>query len=202
MKKFVSLVMLLALASFASAVVNTVDFTTPNANVTAGQVVPITIVADMTVKILGVNIGETKVSAAPDVTAGAVGTIHAGFTSVASAGLLCDGSTAAPARYVLIDRINGVVDTTTSSEIAVGQALYSFNVTIPGTAAVGDTFTIDDITGVPVFHPGPGYGTNCTGAGGNVVLSDVGALTLTVVPEPATIALLGMGGLLLLRRRK
>jgi hypothetical protein len=200
MKKFVSLVMLLVLGSFASAA--TVDFTTANKNVLPNQVVPITIVADFTVKQLGVNIGETKVSAAADLTAGAVGTIHTGFTSIASPGLLCDGLTPAPARYLLIDRINGVVDTTQDPEIAAGQALYSFNVTVPAAAAVGDTFTIDDFTGNPVFHAGPPYGTVCAGAGGTVSLNNVGALTLTVIPEPATITLLGLGGLLLMRRRK
>ena len=196
MRKFGCLILVLALASMANAL--TVSVTSSSGlDVVAGETVTISVTADFTVATMGFNLGETKVSAAPYAT-GSNATIHTGFTTLGSIGIQCNGLTPAPARFVIYDRINGVVNTTTSPEIAAGQILYSFDLTIPGAALVGDTFTVDDLLGAPVFTMGPPYGTSVAGTAGTVLA--LPSLTLTV-PEPATIALLGLGGLLLRRRR-
>ena len=56
-----------------------------------------------------------------------------------------------------------------------------FNANITATGIVGDTFTVDVLDGV------------------NYAVLDT--VTVTIVPEPATIALLGLGGLLLRKRK-
>ena len=76
--------------------------------------------------------------------------------------------------------------------------LYTYSYDIPGSAVVGSiiTFTVGDISEYSYFSsisymPGP------------ATLSTTGMeFTATVIPEPMTIALLGLGGLFLVRRRR
>ena len=110
----------------------------------------------------------------------AVGTYNAGFSS---------GSVGA----VVVNpvEIQGVAgDIGGGSTIAAGQVLYDFTLTA---GAKNNTITIDSFAGM---SGGPPLYT--THNGGDVVAS---TLTLNIVPEPATIVLLGLGGLLLRRRR-
>ena len=76
--------------------------------------------------------------------------------------------------------------------------LYTYSYDIPLGAIVGDTitFTVGDI-------PAYSYFSSISYMPGPATLSTTGTeFTATVTPEPMTIALLGLGGLFLLRRRK
>ena len=78
--------------------------------------------------------------------------------------------------------------------------LYGYSYDIPSDAALGSTitFTVGDI-------PGMGYLSDIVymveGASAEMSLTGM-EFTANVIPEPMTIALLGLGGLFLLRRRK
>jgi hypothetical protein len=196
MKNFVYLALVLALAPLASATTVSLVLDGGGTSVTAGSTVTINVVADWAVSDNAVfNLKQSTTSAAGNATALAVGTLNAGFDLTNLPGNLCN--VVSGARFILIDRINGVI-AGGSPAITAGDPLYSFDLVIPGAATVGDMFTIDDATGSPVVNPGPDYGTGIHG-GGDV--TDIQPLTLTVVPEPMTIILLGLGTLFLRRRR-
>jgi hypothetical protein len=76
---------------------------------------------------------------------------------------------------------------------AAGEVLYNFEYT-PDTLG---PVTIDDI----LVGGDPPYMTQVMFDDYTMDM-DAGALNLNIIPEPATIALLGLGGLALLRRRK
>ena len=105
---------------------------------------------------------------------GAVGTVNATFTSQ-GAGTITGGS------------LRDVYGSGTGS-VAAGTALYDFTILSGGT--VDDVITIVTATGgIP-----PKY-TQLN----SVDVTD--SMTITIVPEPMTIALLGLGGLFLRRRK-
>jgi hypothetical protein len=166
--------------------------------VTAGSTVTIDLIADFDVRSGGFNIKQSTTSSAGDATAVGVGTLHSGFDQTADNGNLCN--VLSGTRFILIDRINGEA-ATASPDILAGQILYSFDLLIPSLASVGDQFTIDDAFGSPVVNGSDPYATAIYGPGGEA-LNDITSLTLTVIPEPATVALLGFGSLCLFRKRK
>ena len=197
MDKLASLILVVVLTSLANAATVSLELDGGGTTVTAGSTVTINITADWDVSDnAGFNLKQSTTSAAGNATAVAVGTLNAGFDSVViNPGTLVN--TQSGTRFILIDRINGVIDSV-SPAITAGVPLYSFDLLIPAGAVLNDTFTIDDAFGAPVVTPGPDYSTGIHG-GGDV--SDIGALTLTVVPEPTTMALLGFGCVFLVRRR-
>jgi hypothetical protein len=196
MKKLVCLALVLALAPLASATTVSLVLDGGGTTVTAGSTVTINVVADWAVSDNAVfNLKQSTTSAAGDATALAVGTLNAGFDLTNLPGSLANAD--AGTRFILIDRINGIIDSG-SPAITAGDALYSFDLVIPAGAIIGDTFTIDDAFGTPVVTDGPPYGTGIHG-GGDVI--DMEPLILTAVPEPVTIASLGLGALFLSRRR-
>ena len=197
MNKLASLTLVVVLTSLANAATVSLELDGGGTTVTAGDTVTINITADWDVTDnAGFNLKQSTTSAAGNATAVAVGTLNAGFDLTAFEGNLIN--TQSGTRFILIDRISGVIDSG-SPAIAAGDPLYSFNLLIPAGAVLNDAFTIDDAFGLPVESAGPPeYSTGIHG-GGDV--SDIGSLTLTVVPEPTTIALLGFGCLFLVRRR-
>jgi hypothetical protein len=166
--------------------------------VTAGSTVTIDLIADFDVRSGVFNIQQSTTSSAGDATAVGVGVLHSGFDQIADNGNLCN--VLSGTRFILIDRINGEA-ATASPDILAGQILYSFDLLIPSLASAGDQFTIDDPFGSPVVNGADPYATAIYGAGGES-LTDITSLTLTVIPEPATVALLAFGSLCLFRKRK
>jgi hypothetical protein len=198
MRKLLIFMLVLGMASLANAAILTVESSGSSAvNALKGATVSVDIVTDTAVNVnLSATLMQSTTSAAGNATAAALGTLDAGFNSINFAGNLQNANTVAPARFILIDRINGVISTG-SPAVAAGS-LYNFNLSIPGTAALGDTFTVDFATGTPTIGGGmPPYGLLQDGA----APTGTTALVITI-PEPATIALLGLGGLVLLRKRK
>jgi hypothetical protein len=198
MKKVLVLVLVLAMATAANAL--TVDIQhdgSSSVTATAGDTITVTIKADTAADSYALSLGSTTTSTAGDATATALGTLTAGFDSINNAGTLRNGMTNYQgARYILIDRINGSV-LLESPSVAAGTTLYSFDLKIPDLASNGDTFTVDAAVGFGVFSPPPaGYGHQVNGLN-----PDTTNLLLITVPEPMTIALLGLGGLFLRRRK-
>ena len=72
--------------------------------------------------------------------------------------------------------------------VATGTVLYSFQATVNGTGQIA-----------PEFQGGDLYYDINNPTGTNYGLTGIG---MVIIPEPMTIALLGLGGLFLVRRRK
>ncbi|MHC4645110.1 MAG: PEP-CTERM sorting domain-containing protein [Planctomycetota bacterium] len=81
--------------------------------------------------------------------------------------------------------------------VPAGQALFSFEL-LPNEPE-STIITIDDVTD---YSASPPLSTAIVSPDYSVYLTDVTLLAIHVIPEPATIALFGLGGLWLLRRRK
>ena len=205
MRKLLIFMFVFGLVSSANAVTITFDASAEPActhgydrDVTPGDVVTIEITSDTAVTTgYLVSITESTTSTAGDATA-ALGALHTGFNFNPSNGNLRNATTnygAGTARLMLIDRISGGINEAPS--IAAGQVLYSFALTIPSEAVFCDTFTITAAVGFPAISPPPAGYTHALDAGA-VTTTDV---VLHVVPEPMTIVLLGLGGLLLRRRK-
>ena len=193
MKKVLVLTLVLAMASLASAVVTTtsqgyyfeMEITTPSVALTAatGDIVSVEIfagtsgVSEMLDTVL--NVSEVASISALSVTAGNPWS----FLNVSN------GMTASGSGY------NVNVDGTLTAAITAGNSIYSFNF-IAG--PVG-TVTVDATGGS--WHGFP------AAAGADDAWYSSGALyglpyaQVTVIPEPATIVLLSLGGLLLRRKK-
>ena len=202
MKKFLILMLVLAMASSANAATTTISVVSggsatatalKNSTVTVDVVSPDTAVTSG----FSCNFGETTTSA--NHSTATIGTLHDDLTVSASVGVVQNAMTnwpSPPTRYVLIDRIGA--SPTQGVTVAAGEKLYTFSLAIPSGALVGDTFTVSAINGTPAIAPpyGP-YSVLLDG----VAPTAWNSLVITVVPEPMTIALLGLGGLFLRRRK-
>jgi hypothetical protein len=201
MRKLLILMLVLGLSAAANAV--TVDIiksgATSTENVNAGDTVAVDIKCD-TASSSGfeITLMQSTSSSAGNATATAVGDLHANFTTAFDGNLQnknTDTGTGTT-RFILIDRIAGTPGTTA---VPADSVFYDFSLKIPAAASVGDTFTVGVAAGQPFITFGPfvPYSYLHDGSAPDTTNN----LVLTVIPEPATIALLGLGGLLLRRRR-
>ena len=209
MKKLLILMLVLGLTASANAVLVTFDASAEpgcghgyDRDVLPGSTVVVEITADTAVSAgYLVSITESTTSAAGMANATAVGALHTGFDNAGTnnTGILRNMNTnyQAPVRYMLIDRIVGGI-VSGSPAIAAGQVLYSFEVLIPEDAVFCDTWTIDAAIGFGAISPPPAGYSHTVDAAAQVPTV---TLTLHAIPEPMTIALLGLGGLFLRRRK-
>ena len=186
MKKLLTILLVLAMASAASASAIWLEVDPQDAkdSYQYSDVITINVVADFAVAGMTTNIG------ADNGTAQAVGTLHPNLmTGLNYAGDLVN------AGGVLIKNIAGAAAFGAPAAPA-GAVLYTFEFHVPD---VEDStyITIDDITD---YTTSPPMSTTANSSDFSVYLTDMGSVTIHV-PEPMTIALLGLGGLFLRRRR-
>ena len=80
-----------------------------------------------------------------------------------------------------------------------GEVLYTFDI---AAGAAGSMIIVDDLSGPPSKNPYlPIPLLSQFGSPSGNTGMDIGSLSLTVVPEPATVALLGLGMVVFLRKR-
>ncbi|MHC4648846.1 MAG: PEP-CTERM sorting domain-containing protein [Planctomycetota bacterium] len=188
MKKFLSLILVLAIASVASAEVAwfEVDAADVKVSYVGSDIITINLVADFIVGSVSTNIG------ADGGAAEAVGLLHPDLRILTP---FSDG-TLVNADGLLITGIGGGTPVGQPG-VNAGEILYSFEFHFPE-LPVGSYITIDDVTD---YSASPPLSTAIAAPDYSVYLTDAGSLEIRI-PEPMTIALLGMGGLFLLRRRK
>ena len=202
MRKLLILMLVLGLASSANAVI--ISFKTGGSGGTVGvflgSTVTVDVVADTAcTSSYSFSITETTTSSAGHSTATGPGAYHVDFNYQVQPGNLRNMNTnfgGAP-RYMLIDR--AAAGMSPAGNIPAGQVLFQFEVLIPASGGIGDTWTIDAAVGMPVVSPPPApYSHQFDG----LSVAGTNELTLQEIPEPATIALLGLGSLFLMRRRR
>jgi len=211
MRKLLILMFVFGLVSSANAVIITFNSPSgpgcphgnpaPSIDVAPGAIVLVQITADVAVTSqYMVSVTESTTSAAGHSVAIGPAAYNAAFNFAVNTGNVRNAMTNNPVtatqRYMLIDRATAGISPV--GNIAAGQVLYQFEVAIPAGAVFCDTWTIDAAVGQPFISPPPAAYSHMLDAG---PIASTNALTIHVVPEPMTIALLGLGGLFLRRRK-
>lgn len=170
-KSVVSAVLVLAVVSLASAGPAFTVGGASSANIGVGGTVTVNLMTDGGASSLTLQ----QIADSASITGAASGLdLPAGWDWAAFRSL----GTIVNSGGVLIENATGTIN---FGSPQVDGVAYSFDYTVA--APLGETFTI-----------GPGTGTNKLGG-------DIAGVTLTVIPEPMTVALLGLG-CLFLRRKK
>ena len=118
-----------------------------------------------------------------------VGTLNPLINVLPNNGTPQDGTYA----KIWISKISGGV--TLGSPVAAGQALYTFTIDSTGLVA-GDVMTVGNYVG-----GGAPWGGSSMTLKFNAADAVMTPFTVTVVPEPMTLALLGLGGLFIRSRK-
>ena len=176
MKKVLVLALVLAVATMVSA--GTVSFQASNTNVLVGEVVSITVIAT----------GNCTNIAIPQILSDNAGlasnrALAAGFNQFPQVGTIVN------AGNVLITGISGATPFAFPPvPVLAGTSLYTFDYTVPEVGA-GTVITISGAGSLSFMFDDFSQTTG------------MGSTSMTVVPEPMTIALLGLGGLFIRRRK-
>lgn len=183
MKKLLILMLVLGMASTANALMLEYKNAAGGNDVLEGSVVTINIRGDVACTSFRISTAITG-----DFSGVTLGTVDSGFDFLNIPGQLKDGSVG----NLWIFQTNGAVDQAGGSPAVLPSVVFATFTLTAGTA--GNTITFDDWAGV---LPPP----TDTNYNGSVINLDP-PLVLNIIPEPATLALLGLGGLFLVRRRK
>jgi hypothetical protein len=187
MKKLIGAFLVLAMASVAWA--GTVWFEIDPADIkdsyNPSDVIRINLVADFDVCTVGIGEIASNGGSVPNIIG-----FNPKFTPVGPPGIpINNGGT-------LIEYIAGSVAMGQPGAPA-GEWLYAFEFHVPDVPA-STMITIDDVTD---YTAAPPKYTSINSPDWTVMVSDVVPLTIHEIPEPMTIALLGLGGLFLHRRK-
>jgi hypothetical protein len=184
MKKLVSLLLILAITSVASALTVSYQVDPVKDHYEPSEVITVTVVADA--ECIGAAIGAT-------VSDG--GTAQDPLYLAPELSVLANPGTIVNAGGVLVEFMSGSAPFGAAG-VAAGNVIWSFEFHVPDVPP-STIITIDDLTDMAHVPP---YTTSFMDAGFNMV-DDVVPVQIHVIPEPMTIALLGLGGLLLRRRK-
>jgi len=181
MKKIIAILVLCAFVSVSSAAI---VFQTASTTVGYGDTFTVNVVADTAVVGLAIS---TTVSGDATGWSNNIMAVSGSFNT--------NGTLIAPGNVVNL-AVRGASGTAgTGVTYAAGTVLFSFDVTAGN---VDGVITIDDYNG-SAASAGLTGGPMATKV--DAVAASIDALTVNVVPEPMTMALLGLGGLFIRRRR-
>ena len=187
MKKILSLIVVLAICSSASALTASLEVDQADAkeSYVGSDIITINLVSDSPILGISLNIGSSAGTASDPRT------MAASLTDLRNMGTIIN------AGGLLITGINGSTPFG-GAPVPAGLVLYSFEFHVPEGLEESTYIQIDDVIDMAASPP---LMTSIM-AEGYLFINDVTGTEIHVIPEPTTIALLGLGALSLLRRRR